>query len=203
MDLLKLYWPEILTTFGIYSALLMGLMKWLGEGIMAKIARDEQESINKRLKDLEQQNQAKVHVHKIQFEKEYQLYNDIWNDLNCVVSHAEASIKAFILNGVEFSEVIHSFNESHHGTKINILATKPFSDIDVFGLALDVLEELISLSPIHSKHLSYIDSLDGDDVRDFKANSKEAIASMSQIISKMTLLSDSIRSRCEVMRLID
>lgn len=60
------------------QAVLAALAGWLGKVWAERVARTEQARLTERLTRLESSLEAVTHIHKAQYEKEFQIYCDLW-----------------------------------------------------------------------------------------------------------------------------
>ncbi|MCL1123543.1 hypothetical protein [Shewanella surugensis] len=72
---------EQILTSGVTSVVMTGLLAFIGKIWIGRILAKEKKSIDAYLKKEQTKLDKGLHIHKVKFEKEFQIYQDIWAKL--------------------------------------------------------------------------------------------------------------------------
>jgi len=207
---------QVLLLFGGHSVVLIGLCAWLGKVWANRIQAREQARVQEELTALKSEfdsklaalnagNESKVHVSKIQYEREYASYAEIW-DLTSPLAHHLQLLFTYKHSYEFYKKAFYEIG----GFKINlgskVSALYPFIDERVYGKASILPQVLHKYWERFDQHLKYLEG---------KANQKlppsnDLEAGFGLLIDEVTSeihnagveLAESIRSRNQEMIVI-
>lgn len=158
---------QIIVWLGGQGVIVVGLCAWLGKIWSDRIARKEQADIQRKLATLKTEfdgklasmnsgNESKVHVSKIQYEKEYENYTEIW-ELTSPISHQIQTLFAH-KQSFELYKTAY-FDLGNYkvklGAKVNELY--PFIDGNVYTCISKCPQILQNNWGVFEQHLHYLE----------------------------------------------
>ena len=115
---------EIIITAILTSASVSGICAYLGKAWLEKHLLKQKNNYDTKLKEIQSDLDKKNHVHRVQFEKEFQIYQEIWE----LVVKIQKSI--FLLNSCDDedrkADLLEAINENHNCFFDYYHGNKPF-----------------------------------------------------------------------------
>ncbi|GGI92322.1 hypothetical protein GCM10007978_32310 [Shewanella hanedai] len=158
---------QVLLLFGGQSIILIGLCSWLGKVSLNRILTSEQASVQKKIAAIRSEfeaklvalsagNESKVHVGKIQYEREYASYAEIW-DLTSPLTHHLQLLFVHKHSYEFFKEAFYKLGDYkiNLGSKVNTLY--PFIDEDVYKKGSICPQILQKYWADFDQHLTYLE----------------------------------------------
>ncbi|EPW7037918.1 hypothetical protein ACWO0W_004493 [Vibrio parahaemolyticus] len=150
---------ELLLPFGGASVVIVGLSAWLGKVWAARIIEAEKSALkhefDTKIAKLNALNESKIHVSKLQFEREFNTYAELWDMVTPIVRGLQAL--AHTSRSYEYYK--------GHFSKVGDLHTKfgeysasqyPFIDSGVYENAHQIVQALDEKWHVLDAHLSYL-----------------------------------------------
>ena len=137
----------IITTDRLIMVALSGLAAWLGQVWATRISRKESAVLEKDLEELKTDLEKNITIHKIQFEKEFEVYLDLskrihafrtaYFTLNKVLKHIPVDPDEAKKQQRELQE---AFRKAYFHMRDGIEEYKPFYALQVYDLAKGIIE---------------------------------------------------------------
>ena len=151
---------EMLLPLGGASAIIIGLSAWLGKVWSTRILQSEQAQLKHELEmkiaELNAVNESKVHVSKIQFEKEFKSYAKLWDLVTPIVRELQT-----LSQNKQSYELFkpHFFNLGKLKTDFGNLNASlfPFTDEKVNKASFAITQDLHEKWHLIDSHLKYLD----------------------------------------------
>lgn len=183
----------LLSIFGGYTVVLAALCTFLGKVWINRIQTEEksksQESLAKLKAELEKKitvlsarNESVVHVSKIQFEKEYAHYEEVWRRLPLLSQQIE-----MLLNASDkprsFLDMYNSLGKMKDEQERSVANAHPFISLDVYNELMKSTESFCTYENCIFEHLMFLKNItekqatfNSEDfirINDFKSKIKE------------------------------
>ena len=128
------------------SGLVVALASWLGKvwasRILAKDRAKYQKQVETLLQDLRTRDSKELFVHRLQFEKEFELYKELWRAV-LTLGRAGRHFRNVSSRPFKPYEDIHSdFCEANNALSSLVYDNRPFYAPSVFDIAKDVLDSV-------------------------------------------------------------
>jgi hypothetical protein len=210
-DVIKIVLTAI-ASFGGGGAIVWAFSGWLGKLWANRLMQSEKEKFEremsvrrsqfeKELEELKNQYRKKEFVHRIQFEKEFQIYVELWDALikvhNTAVRLRPVFKPATGRTEVEwYNDALKEFGEAYQGYATVLHSHKPF-------IAKEVYDGCVSIRDIAHKEGTEFTYLSpprtAEERREYYGHAKENITSIEQ---KADEVCDLIKSRIGNMAII-
>jgi hypothetical protein len=151
---------EMLLPFGGASVIIIGLSAWLGKLWSTRILQSEQailkHELEKKIAKLNAVNESKIHVSKIQFEREFKSYAELWDLVTPIVrelqtlSHIKQSYELFKPHFFNLGTLKNNFGNLN-------ASLYPFIDEKVSKASFAITQELQEKWHLIDLHLSYLE----------------------------------------------
>jgi hypothetical protein len=126
-------------------AIVFGLSAWLGRVWAARILEKDrvryQTQMQTLLVDLKTLSNKELFVHRLQFEKEFTVYSELWREL-LVLARALSAFRVLrIGTGNTHEEEVQKVVETYNDFKNRVYDHRPFYAPEIYDLAKSVLDK--------------------------------------------------------------
>lgn len=209
---------DVLSLFGGGTVIVSVLLGFLGKTMLSRITERVKSEYNGDLKRLETdlnaslealkaKNASSIHVHKMQFEKEFTEYQELWKKA-VVADRCFRALQTQCHIHYSYKEILDAYYESYRSLLMFNLNAHPFYYEGIHNISKDLILEFSKHHEVLENHERYQKSrdtnLEGEfDSFDFDylyGHVKQADNGIGEL---MRLLSREIRQRWQSMVLID
>lgn len=194
----------LLALIGFITKIWINRIRERDRGKYSRELKEVESNLNIKLDALKSKNEAKTHVGKIQYEKEYERYEDTWQLISEVNFRMRGLRHYLQLNLVSYSKIkfiekATEFSKSKMVLQNNNAQNQPFIENDIYLNTYGVTSEIHKFYVVIDKFLD-IPSPQEQDINLCITNISNSLAEFDKLIQK---LSNSIRTRNNSMVVIN